>query len=323
MLERYDGLSRCVRAGQKRIQRGAALLLAMLTLALMAEIAALVVADYGSVMELLVGRQDQAQSRWLARGAIDWARNVLSEDARTTSKLDHLGELWATRIPPTPVEDGEVSGEIIDYSGFFDLNSVVAAGAVNNEQLEAYKRLLSVLGLPQNDVQSLSAALVDWLDSNTVSEQYGAEASWYASAGKSYQPANGPLIDFDEVKLIRGYNDDVVNRLRAVAVALPETAPININTARPEVLVALIQNLTIDQAKALAARRLTAPITDYSLIREQLPPTANVPVQSRLSVWSRYFLASGRAKYGQAVSRMQVLLDRNSNWSVIVWQKVL
>lgn len=323
MLERYDGLSRSVRTGRKRIQRGAALLLAMLTLALMAEIAALVVADYGSVMELLVGRQDQAQSRWLARGAIDWARNVLSEDARTTAKLDHLGELWATRIPPTPVEDGEVSGEIIDYSGFFDLNSIVAAGVVNNEQLEAYKRLLSALGLPQSDVQSLAAALVDWLDANSVPEQYGAEASWYGSAGKTYQPANAQLIDVDEVKLIRGYNDDVVNRLRSVAVALPEATPVNINTAPPEVLVALIQNLTIDQAKALVARRLVAPIAKLEDIRGQLPPTANVPPENRLSVWSRYFLASGRAKYGQAVSRMQVLLDRKSNWSEIVWQKVL
>jgi general secretion pathway protein K len=305
------------------VQSGAALLLAMLTLALMAEIAALVVADYGSVMELLVGRQDQSQSRWLARGAIDWARNVLSEDARTTNKLDHLGELWATRVPPTAVEDGEVSGEIIDYSGFFDLNSIVVAGVVNNDQLEAYKRLLLALGLPQRDVLSLAAALVDWLDVNSVPEQYGAEASWYASAGRSYQPANAPLIDFDEVKLIRGYNEDVVNRLRSVAVALPETAPVNFNTASPEVLVALIQNLSIDQAKALVVRRLTAPVTQYSLIRDQLPPTAVVPPESRLSVWSRYFLASGRAKYGQAVSRMQVLLDRKSNWSEIVWQKVL
>jgi general secretion pathway protein K len=297
----------------------------MLTLALMAEIAALVVADYGSTMEMLVGRQDQAQTRWLARGAIDWARNVLSEDARTFKGLDHLGEIWATRVPPTAVEDGEVSGEIIDYSGFFNLNSIVStSGIVDNGQLDVYRRLLVLLGFPQQEASMLAAALADWLDVNGEPVVGGAEAGWYASSGKAYRPANAPLLDIDELKLIRGYSDDVVNRLRVAVVALPDgMAPINVNTAPPEVLAALVENLGIDNAKALAAKRLASPFTGTDMFKESLPANAGALPMNRISVASRYFLASGRAKYGQAVSRMQVLLDRNSNWSVIVWQKVL
>lgn len=308
-------------SAERRHQSGAALLLAMLTLTLMAEIAALVVADYGSAMELLAGRQDQGQSRWLARGAIDWARNVLAEDARTSAN-DHLGEIWATRIAPTPVEDGEVGGEIVDCSGLFNLNGLVANGVVVREQVEAYKRLLQLIGVPPRDADALSAALADWLDANNEPESGGAEADWYAIQKRRYRPANAPLVDIDELSLVRGYNDDVIGRLRAVAIALPETTPVNANTAPPEVLSALIQDLSIDEARVLAVRRTTRPFENVAAFQAQLPARAVMPA-GRFSVTSRYFLAGGRAKYGLAVTRMQVLLDRKTNWSEIVWQKIL
>jgi general secretion pathway protein K len=294
----------------------------MLTLALLVEIAALAVGDYGAVMELLVGRQDQGQSRWLARGAVDWARNVLAEDART-STVDHPGEVWATRIAPTAVDDGEVGGEIADWSGHFNLNSLVANGVVVPEQVEAYQRLLLVIGVPPRDASGLAAALVDWLDANDVRETEGAETAWYAGQGRRYRAANGPLVDIDELQLVRGYTADLTTRLRQVAAAMPDASPINVNTASPEVLSAIIRNLSIDDARVIAARRTAAPFKDVAAFLGVLPGNAVAPAASRLAVGSRYFLVGGRAKYGQAVTRMQVLLDRKSVWPEIVWQKIL
>ena len=322
MSGRYGGSLPCTRRAPHRRHSGAALLLAMLTLALMAEIAALVVADYGSAMELLAGRQDQGQSRWLARGAVDWARNVLAEDARTSAS-DHPGEIWATRIAPTPVEDGEVGGEIVDYSGYFNLNGLVDNGVAVPEQVAAYMRLLQLIGVPPQDAESLAAALVDWLDANNERERNGAESDWYAAQGKRYRVANGPLADIDELGLVRGYSEDVINRLRLVASALPESTPINANSAPAEVLSALIPNLSIDDARVIAARRKANPFADVSGFLAKLPRGATPPPAGRFSATSRYFLVGGRAKYGLAVSRMQVLLDRKSVWPEIVWQKIL
>lgn len=322
MSGQYGDSLPCARRAPHRQHSGAALLLAMLTLALMAEIAALVVADYGSAMELLVGRQDQGQSRWLARGAVDWARNVLAEDARTSTS-DHLGEMWATRVAPTPVEDGEVGGEILDYSGYFNLNALVASGIAATEQVESYKRLLQLIGVPPQDAASLTAALVDWLDANSERVSNGAESDWYAAQGKRYRVANAPLADIDELALVRGYGEDVINRLRSVAVALPESAPVNANSAPPEVLSALIPNLSIDEARVIAARRLADPFADEADFLARLPRSATAPPAGRFSATSRYFLVGGRAKYGLAVTRMQVLLDRNSVWPEIIWQKIL
>ena len=107
-------------------QRGAAVILVLLTVALVAGLAAASVGDLGVAMDQVTGRHDQAQARQLARGAVDWARNVLAEDARSSS-VDHLGEAWATKVPPTPVEEGEVSGELQELSGRLNLNNLVRA----------------------------------------------------------------------------------------------------------------------------------------------------------------------------------------------------
>lgn len=321
MPERSIGSLHCVRVSVK-FQRGAAVLLAMLTLALMAGLAAFVVADYGAAAELLVGRQDQNQSRWLARAAVDWARNVLAEDKRTT-KFDFLGESWATHVAPTEVEDGEVSGEIVDYSGLFDLNSIVKNGQLDNVQVAAYERLLAELGLPSQQRSILVAALIDWLDADNTTQPGGAEADWYSSQGLRYAPANGLLVDVDELHLIRGYDDDLVERLRPFVAALPQPAPANVNTAPAEVLAALVVNLSVDEARVMAVRSRNVPFQTYNDFTAQLPAKAVAPGVERLDVRSRYFLVSGRAKYGQAVSRMQVLLDRNTTWPEIVWQRIL
>jgi general secretion pathway protein K len=97
-------------------------------------------------MDQVVGRHDQAQARQLARGAVDWARNVLAEDA-SRSNVDHLGEAWAVKVPPTPVEEGEVSGELQDLSGRINLNKLVQIDGPTLQERDQFLRLLKLLGV--------------------------------------------------------------------------------------------------------------------------------------------------------------------------------
>lgn len=85
-----------------------------------------------------------SQARWLARGAIDWARVILREDARI-SPVDHLGEMWAvplaeTRVDASGIAAGgaddpaaaAVSGRIVDAQARYNLANLQGApgGAV-------------------------------------------------------------------------------------------------------------------------------------------------------------------------------------------------
>jgi len=304
-------------------QRGAAVILALLTVALVAGLAAAAVGDLGVAMDQVTGRHDQAQARQLARGAVDWARNVLAEDART-SQVDHLGEAWAVKVPPTPVEDGEVGGELQELSGRLNLNDVGGADGADIVAIEQFQRLLALVGVSGSDAIDLIAALLDWLDADDSPRlPGGAESAWYGAQTPPRRPANGPLVAVGELTQVRGFTPQLVARLKPFVAALPGGGKVNVNTAPPEVLAAVVPGLSLDAARVLGVQRSRAWFKDVNDFNARLPSRDLQPDTSRLSVTSRHFLATGRARYGVALVRMEVLLDRSQNWPTIVWQKLL
>lgn len=320
MPARYVDYSSFTSGGPR--QRGAAIILAMLTLMLVAGIASFVIRNYGAAVASISGRHDQAQARLLARGAVDWGRNVLAEDARTAGTIDHYNEIWATRVPPTPVEEGEVGGELDELSGHFDINGLVRAGTVDQDQVAVFGRLLTELGISPNAASGLTTALVAWIKNGAVAGGADSGAAGGIMAGT--KSTGALLVDVDELKHAPGFTAELVNRLQPFVVALPMPAPLNVNTASAEVLAAVVPGLQIDQARLLVAQRQSVPFNDINNdFAARLPKGATMSGKVPLAVKGRYFLASVRARYGQAITRMQVLLDRQKGWSEIVWQKLL
>jgi general secretion pathway protein K len=126
-----------------------------------------------------------------------------------------------------PVENGELVGQIEDQQGAFNLNNLVSDGKVNPVQLEHFRRLLSILGLP---VQ-LAYTLADWIDTDGEPQpQGGAEDAYYLALIPPYLTANRPLIDVAELALVAGYDDGVRARLRPYIAALPGSTPVNVKT---------------------------------------------------------------------------------------------
>jgi general secretion pathway protein K len=275
-------------------------------------------ADYGAAVASLTGRHDQAQARLLARGAVDWARNVLAEDKLHGKPIDYAGEIWATHVPPIPVDEGEVSGEIQDLSGRFDLNRLAGNGVANPDQVAAYERLLMLLGVTDARARDLAVALLGWLGAGSA-----GEADWYAAQMPPRQPAKGLLVDVDELALVRGYDPALVALLRPFVAALPQPAGLDVNTASAEVLAAMLPKLGLDSARMIAAQQQGAPFKDLADFRARLANSSNGLSDANFAVSSRYFLASGRARFGEATTSMQVMLDRRNIWPEIVWQKIL
>ncbi|MFQ6332670.1 type II secretion system minor pseudopilin GspK [Methylophilus sp. 3sh_L] len=290
-------------------QQGAAVIMALFTVALVAGIATTLVSNLGVAMNYVEGRHDQAQAKQLARGALDWARNVLADDFQNNAEIDHFGEAWAVRVPPTPVEEGQMSGELQDMSGRFNLNSLVAAEGPNAKNAEIFVKLLGLNGVPQNEAQKLSSAVQQWLMKN--------------------KPTSTRLVDVKELLSIKGFTPEVVTRLSASVAALPtEENIINANTAPALVLAAAVQNLSIDLARQVVAERNRTWFKDASDLKTRLANHQLEIGSSTFGVMSRFFLATVRAKYGVSMIRMEVLLDRSpqlygSAWPAIIWQKTL
>jgi general secretion pathway protein K len=301
-------------------QRGVAIVLAMgvVALAAMAAVAMMITQSTWSRESELMA--DHVQAQVLIQTSVDWSRAVLANDRRSND-VDHLGEPWALRSPPMPVENGELTSYIEDQQGRFNLNNLVRGGKVNLAQLANFQRLLSVLGLSA----ALASALVDWIDADSEPQpQGGAEDDFYLALQPPYLAANRPLTDVAELALVRGFNDAVRARLRPFVTALPRFTAVNANTASPEVLAAVVEGLSLDSARELVARREHRFFRSFDEFFRQLPPGLIVPTEN-ISVSSDYFMATMRVTIGGAQARGVALLarDNSGNWPAIVWRKTL
>lgn len=294
-------------------------MLAMGVVALATMAAAAIMVSQGTWTRQAELGADQVQSKAVLQAGADWARAVLYDDSRS-SRVDYLGEPWALRLPPMAVENGELQGKIEDQQGAFNLNNLVTGGKVSLVPLAKFQRLLAILGLPPE----LADALADWLDADSEPQpRGGAEDAYYLALDPPYLAANRPLIDVDELALVRGFDDTVRARLRPYVSALPRATAVNVNTATPEVIASIVDGLDLGSAQALIARRDRSYFRDAADFASRLPRGAAVAAGD-ISVSSDYFIATLRVTIGGAQARGKALFERRGpGWPAIVWRKYL
>ncbi|MFN3985102.1 MAG: type II secretion system minor pseudopilin GspK [Rhodocyclaceae bacterium] len=304
--------------GTRHQARGAAVVLALVTVFLAAGIAAAVIGNLGRSIDSATGLQDQSQARLLARGATDWARNVLADDKMNTA-VDHLREPWAVRVPPTPVGEAEVSGEIQDWSGRFNLNNLAPEGKPDLTATAQFERLLLGLSVPPGRAGQLAETLLDWISADQPEGEGGGRSARRSTPADA---PRGPLIDLRELIRVPGFDAELVALLGDFAVAVPAPSKINVNTAPAEVVFALTSGLDINAARVLVAERDRAWFRDLADFTARLPSGATATAPAGLDVRSRFFLVTGRARNGVSVVAMEALLDRKDTWPEILWQKI-
>ena len=119
---------------QRRRRRGVALLTAMVTVTIVATIAAGATWQLARQVDVEHAERKRQQMDWLLTGATDWARLILREDA-LSSQIDALSEPWALPLRESRIstlmssENGEgdpvlgayLSGEITDEQSRLNL----------------------------------------------------------------------------------------------------------------------------------------------------------------------------------------------------------
>jgi general secretion pathway protein K len=234
--------------------------------------------------------------------------------------MDHGGELWASGLPPTDIEQGTVAGEIIDQQGLFNVNNLMLEEKASARDIAAFRRLLETIGLNAN----LAEAVADWVDADEDAlPEVGAEDEYYLRLPAPYRAANQPVVELGELLRVRGMDEATLARLRSFATALPRRTPVNVNLAPPELLLALVPGLTLAEARVLASSRAQAPFRSLEEFQARLPRRDLKWIEGTLSVGSNYFVVRGRATVGKADVRMEALLQRESAaMPVVVWQRM-
>ena len=263
--------------------RGVALITALLISALAAMVAANLAwdnaLDFRRTMVLL--NRDQAVQ--VAVGAESWIISILHQDLED-SQTDHLGELWASDLPPLPLDNGEVFGTIEDLQGRFNVNNLVDnEGRIEEESLEQFRRLLNALGLDPR----IAGITADWIDSDLdASFPDGAEDSIYTGMIPPYRTANQTLTTVTELAAIEGMDKATFMILEPHITALPGRTAVNANTATPAVLLSLDENMTTADVEGLLSERETAGFAD---VETSFASLVTPDVLNRLEESTQYF----------------------------------
>ncbi len=300
-----------------RPSRGAAIVLAMLLAALAAAVAATVFADQRRWSEAVHHRRDQVQAQALAMAGIQWARQVIANDTRS-STVDHLGEIWAIPLPAMPLENGSIRGAIVDAQSRLNVNALGATAAAATVDTARIARLFQARG----ENVGLLDAIADWIDADGDARRNGAEDTYYGSLSVPALSADAPVVRLAELGAVRGVDPVRLAALGPFLGALP-SAPVNVNTAPAEVLAALVEGLDNTSLAELVRSRAGKPFTTIAEFRARLPAGATLPSDLGVTVRSDYFEVTVEALQGTTQGRARALLRRMAgSLPAIVWQVV-
>ena len=304
-------------------QAGAALLTAMLTVALVASLAAGALWQQWRSVEVEAAERARVQSLWLLTGALDWARLILREDARSGG-ADYLSEPWAVPLEEARLStflaadkksdpDDEasasqtfLSGLITDLQSRLNVTNLVESdGKVSEPSLKAFAKLFELLGLPPGELQVLVENLrlaLDTSPENVASQQ-------------------APLLPQRIEQLVwLGLSPPSLAVLRPYITLLPVRTPVNLNTASATVLSACIPSLEMGQAQRLVNTRQANHFKTLADVTAQLGQTAVPLNESQHSVNSRFFEVQGRLRLDQAVVEEHSVVQRDGLEVKTLWR---
>ena len=278
-------------------QQGIALITILVMVALATILAATIAKRQANTADNTAYLMRQNQSLLYAKSAEAFFSELLVDDADNAGAVDSLQENWAKPMPTFPVEDGFVSGTLQDESGKFNLNSLVNDEGVPNPQAKLwFEKLLLRVGLPEK----LSEAVIDWQDADEeISGTMGAENSYYQGLPQGYLAANSKFHNVEELKLVRGFEDQKYLQIVDYVSALPASdSKVNVNTAPAMLLASLDPKLDINAVEqALQKRQVN--LEHFSNINDlwvtepfkQVNSDVQSQVNALLGVQSNYFKA--------------------------------
>ncbi len=309
-------------------QKGVAIVTALLLAALAITLVMSLFGQQNIQVRSIENQRYQLQKQWIIRGALDWARLILREDARV-NQVDYLGEPWSVALADTSLNqyvdnqngsedtaDATLSGFIIDAQSRLNLTGLAAGGIVDPKMQAAFERLLSTEGI---DTQ-LAAATA------TLVASTQAKAAELNQDGSVTSDAIGAkilaLTQVDDLLALPGFTPETVAKLKDLVVFLPIATPININTASAEVISARIADISLSDAQQIVTSRDRAYFRDMSDFKSRWTyAKVPVPYETVVSTQTNYFIVHGKVKLDRSALEVDALIERTpvSGNTRIVW----
>ena len=298
--------------GSRHAQTGAALLTAMIIVTLVATLAASMVWQQWRAVQVEGAERARAQSAWILAGALDWARLILKEDARSgggANAVDHLGEPWAVPLAEARLStflaadqsntddapDAFLSGLITDAQSRFNVaNLLKADGTPDPDQVEVLFRLCEATGISTDVATRITSGLRD------------------VKAGGKTPPPTAPLTPRTVSQLAWfGVPPEAVKALTPYIVVLDAQTAVNMNTAPREVVFAVVKGFDLGQAERFVQTRQRKHFDSVATLKAALPADLDM-TKIKLAVTTKFFEVRGRLRLGTRVLEQISLVERRT-----------
>jgi general secretion pathway protein K len=340
-----EAVSKAATTSPRSEQAGAALLTAMMIVALVATLAGSMVWQQWRAIQVEAAERARTQSAWILSGALDWARLILREDARSGGQngTDHLGEPWAVPLAEARLStflaadkdntddapDAFLSGSISDVQARYNLRNLINPNrAIDVEEMLILSRLCETVGVSVDVATRIANGLQAATPASpaaSVPSDVAVPSGTAAPAVIPPPPADPPLYPSTTRQLTwLGIDPEAVRLLEPYVSILPATAPgakvlVNANTATREVLGAAT-GLDLATAERIVQSRQRTPLkSPADLIA--LAPALSASGAAHVGVKSDFFEVRGRLRLGDVVLEQRSLVERFSNLDVKVLQR--
>lgn len=294
-------------------QTGAALLMAMLTVTLVATFASAAMWQQWRSVEVETAERSRVQASWVLTGALDWARLILREDARSGG-ADHLAEPWAVPLQEARLStflaadkpgttdttdtatEAFMSGQISDLQARMNVLNLVESGRISEPALRAFAKLFDLLGIPPRQLSTLAENL-----------RFASDTS--ADNGSSSQASLLPQRVEQLVWL--GLSPQAVAMLAPYVTFLPARTPVNLNTASAEVIYATVPSLEMADAQRIVTERERAHFRSVADAGKLVGDIAAQLSDGQHSVATRFFEVRGRLRIDNIVVEERSVVQRD------------
>jgi general secretion pathway protein K len=298
------------------------LLAAMLTVALVATFAAGALWQQWKSTEVEGAERQRTQARWLLTGALDWARVILREDARSgdaNASTDHLAEPWAVPLQEARLSsflaalpDGTgntiddekfarqvlLSGSVSDLQGRLNVTNLLQGDKLDGKTVLAFERLFDALGVPQAQLSLLTQGLL----------------------GAQKQSGNSPIMPQRLGQLSwLGLSPQALQALSPHITVLPTRTLVNLNTASVQVLHASVPGLSLSDAQRLVQQRERQHWASLDAFQKALGRPINL--SDTHSVSTQHFEVLGRLRMPQTALQERSLVKREGQDLKVLWRE--
>lgn len=296
-------------------QRGSALLIVLMILALMAALASEMTISFQTQLQRSRRTNDSIQGKYALLYAEAQATAQTLQNARDKlSQFDELPQFAELRDNTT------VSWQTSDLQHCFNLNALadVPTDPMTTlpYKIEVFAALLEKIGVEKYRADEIAQSGADYIDADVTPRVKGAEDEYYKSSQPGFLTAGQMIFLPAEIRKLKGMTDAIYQKLSPfICATFSNELAININTLNEQqapLLAALfLNNLSDSDAKTLLKKRPEGgwKTVDAFLYQAQQDYSAAKPLtdslKKQLTANSTFFLTTSTAHEGDLTSGMR------------------